>query len=440
MTSTPQQDETQTPLAPRAATRFRRAAAAGTVGTVVEFYDFGLYGLLAVVFASRFFPAQNPVTSTLEALAVIGAGYLSRPVGGMIFGLLGDRIGRRPVLIASLILMGLSSTLIGVLPTYSTIGVLAPALLVLLRVFQGISAGGEVAGAQTYVVESAPRGSRGLFGSLPALGSALGAAAAFLVAAIVALSLGPDQLAAWGWRIPFLLCLPLTLICLWMRLSLEDTPEFESLVANKQVAKAPVREVLRHHLGPVTRVALLTIANLGPLQLGQTYMVTHLRLTKHMPTSTIYVLLGVCILVTIPAFLYAGRLSDRIGRRRSLLIGFSLKFILAVPAFVLIGTLNGVVAIALVVLIFNAPVPLVGSSVYTTFTELFPTRVRFTGVALGFNVGTIIASGFGPYIAAQLVASTNWPVAAAFWGVATAGLGLLTLIGLPETSGKELKR
>ncbi|MCZ4585965.1 MFS transporter [Rhodococcus opacus] len=409
----------------------RRVATAALVGNAVEYYDFTLYGLLAVVFAPLFFPSDNEATSLLAALVVIGAGYVSRPIGGLIFGHLGDRIGRRPVLMISLLLMGLTSTVMGLLPTYETIGLAAPVLLAVLRMLQGISAGGETAGSQVFIVESAPPGRRGPFGSLPAMGIGLGGATAFFLAAIVALSISPEDLSAWGWRIPFLLCLPLTLICVWLRTSISDSPAFKDVEARDEIVKSPVAEVVRGHFGALLRVALLTLAALAPLHLAQTYMVTHLVLTKGLPVPTVYLLMGTVVLLSLPLYPVAGWLGDKYGRVTVLAVGWSLTLVLAVPAFLLIGALDTTFAIGIVIFILLVAVgPTISGVVYTAFTEMFPANVRFSGMAMGFNFGTIFAAGLGPYLAAQLVQSTGWAVAAAFWGTACAGLGLLALLGL----------
>ncbi|OPG14141.1 MFS transporter [Microbispora sp. GKU 823] len=418
----------------------RRSAVASTVGSAVEFYEFTIYGFLAVVFAPLFFPSSDPAASTLSALAVFGGGYLARPLGGILFGVLGDRIGRRTVLMSTIFLMGGASTLIGLLPTYNRAGLLAPALLLALRLLQGLSAGGEFTGAQTYIVEMAPAHRRGALGSLPALGIGLGFGTASLVVAATSASLSAEQMSAWGWRLPFLLCLPLTIVCLFLRLRLEDSPEFAAIVANAAVTRTPVRDVIRGHLGDVSRVAALTVATLGPGFLVKLYLGIHLVQVKGMDPIAVYGLLGVLLLSTAVLFPLMGQASDRKGRRPIMRIGFAAFLVLSVPLFLVVDATSRLWLIAPMVLVFAAVEPFVSAAVYTTFAELFPARMRYTATSIGFNLGTIVAAGFGPYICSRLTAWIGWEAAPGLWGAVCALLGLLVLGFTRETGRTALAR
>lgn len=418
----------------------RRAALASSVGSAVEFYEFTIYGFLAVVFAPQFFPADDPAASTLAALAVFGGGYLARPAGGMLFGALGDRLGRRSVLMATIFLMGVASTLIGFLPTYADIGLAAPLLLLVLRLLQGVSAGGEFTGAQTYIVEMAPPRRRGLFGSLPALGIGLGFAAAALVVAVTTAALDQQQMADWGWRLPFLMCLPMTIACLFLRLRLEDSPEFVAIVENAEVSRTPVRDVLRHHLGDVLRVAVLTIAVLGPGFLVKLYLGIHLVQAQGFDPVAVYSMLGILLVVSAGLFPLMGHVSDRRGRKPIAAIGFTASAVLSLPLFLIVDHATRLWVLVPIVLLFSAIEPFVSAAVYTTFTELFPGRNRYTGTSIGFNLGTIVAAGFGPYLCGQLIEATGWNAAPGLWGTACAVLGLLALTRTGETSGRRLAR
>ncbi|MCV7066247.1 MFS transporter [Mycolicibacterium farcinogenes] len=418
----------------------RRAAVASSVGSAVEFYEFTIYGFLAVVFAPQFFPADDPAASTLAALAVFGGGYLARPAGGILFGALGDRLGRRSVLMATIFLMGVASTLIGVLPTYTSVGLAAPVLLLVLRLLQGVSAGGEFTGAQTYIVEMAPPHRRGLFGSLPALGIGLGFASAALVVAATTATLDHQQMVDWGWRLPFLLCLPMTIGCLFLRLRLEDSPEFVAIVENAEVTRTPVRDVLSRHLGDVLRVAALTIAVLGPGFLVKLYLGIHLVQAQGFDPVAVYSMLGTVLVISAGLFPLMGHVSDRRGRRPIAAIGFAASALLSLPLFLVVDHAPRLWVLVPIVLLFSAIEPFVSAAVYTTLAELFPGRNRYTGTSIGFNLGTIVAAGFGPYLCGQLVAATGWNTAPGLWGTACAVLGLLVLVRTSETSGGRLAR
>src|SRR5690606_7638283 len=250
----------------------RRAALAGGVGTLIEYYDFSVYGFLAVTIAPLFFPNSDSTASMLAALAVFASGYIVRPLGGVFFGWLGDRYGRRAPLVATIVGMGVCSGLIGVLPTYESVGVLAPVLLVLLRLVSGFCAGGEVGGAATYIAESTPPHRRGFFGSFTPFGSTFGFAVAAMVVAVFTSAVGSDGMTEWWWRMPFLLCLPLALLCLWARARLEDTPEFTKTKKEGRQAKWPLIQVLRDHPVAVLRVIGVAVATNGTGYIGLTYM------------------------------------------------------------------------------------------------------------------------------------------------------------------------
>ncbi|BBY86611.1 MFS transporter [Mycolicibacterium tokaiense] len=421
-------------------TTLRRAAVASLAGSAVEFYEFTIYGFLAVVFAPLFFPSSDPTASTLAALAVFGGGYLARPLGGIIFGALGDRVGRRSILLATIFLMGGASTLIGVLPTYAQAGLVAPLLLLVMRILQGVSAGGEFAGAQTYIVEMAPERRRGLYGSLPVFGAGLGFASAALVVALAYASLDADQMREWGWRAPFLLCLPLTLACLFLRLRLEDSPEFKAMVADAKVTRTPVRDVLRTQWADVIRMAFMTIAVLGPSFLVKVYMGIHLVTVKDLPPAQVYTVLGLVLLATALLFPVMGKLGDRRGRLPIIKVGYAAYLVLSVPLFLVVNASTNWWQLIPALVVFAVIEPVVAGSVYTSFAERFPGRVRYTGTALSFNLGAIAAAGFGPYICGQLIASTGWAASPGLWGSLCALLGLVAVLRSRETSQVELAR
>ncbi|MGN0096962.1 MAG: MFS transporter [Corynebacterium sp.] len=420
--------------------RLRRAAAASLVGSAIEFYEFTVYGFLAVVFGPLFFPSENPASATLAALVVYGGGYLARPLGGLVFGALGDRVSRRMVLMTTIFLMGISTALIGMLPTYAAIGIAAPLLLLLLRCIQGFSAGGEFSGAQTYIVEMAPVERRGFYGSLPAFGIGLGFTCGSFVVATVSFLSSPDFMTQWGWRIPFLLAIPLTIVCGILRLRLEDSPEFKEMVARNEVVKSPISDALRHHPLAILKISGLTIAILGPAFLVKLFMAVYLIDTRGLPAPTVYLTLAITLGLSSLLYPIAGRLSDRLGRRPIILVGTLCYVIFSLPLFLVVSSTTDLLLIGTVLALFMAIEPLLAGAVYTSFSEMLPGRVRSTGTAIGFNVGTIIAAGFGPSICAQLILSTGSELTPAGWGTATALIGLVVaLFFLNETNGQRLK-
>jgi MHS family proline/betaine transporter-like MFS transporter len=301
-------------------TTARRAAIAGGVGTLIEYYDFAVYGFLAVIIAPLFFPSTSPGVSILATLAVFGVAYVARPLGGIFFGRLGDRKGRRHALVITVVCMGVACGILGLLPTHSSVGVLAPVLLVIIRLAQGFSAGGEIGGAATYIAESAPPNRRGFFGSFTPVGSTLGFAVAAAVVGLVALITTDEQMSSWGWRIPFLLALPLAFVCLRVRLKLEDSPEFEEMAAKNEVAKSPLSDVVKKQPWSVLRVVGIAIAMNGSGYIGLTYFSVYLINDLGFSKDSVYWTSAVAIALACATFPLSGMLTDRFGRKPVLLL------------------------------------------------------------------------------------------------------------------------
>ncbi|MFY0405515.1 MFS transporter [Solicola sp. PLA-1-18] len=415
----------------------RRAALAGGVGTLIEYYDFSVYAFLAVTLGPLFFPSDQPGVSTLLTLAVFGSAYVMRPLGGWFFGRLGDRRGRRHALVTTVVAMGVCCALLGLLPTHAQVGVLAPVLLVLIRLAQGFSAGGEIGGAATYVAESAPTGRRGVFGSLTPIGSTLGFSVAAAVVGCVAASTTDAQMAAWGWRIPFLVSIPLAALCLWARVRLEDTPEFEEMAERAEVVRSPLLQVVRDHPLSVLRVVGIAIAMNGSGYIGLTYFGIYLA-GEGFDQQAIYWTSAIAIAIACLSFPLAGVLTDRFGRRPVLLTSYVAYLVIAWPAFAIMGATESILVVGLVYVVYMFFNGLAQVPAFPQFTELFPRNVRYTGVALGFNIGTIIAGGSAPYIAAQLVQSTGNKMAPAFWVMGVVVVGIVTVSTLRETGRKAL--
>ncbi|OZC90420.1 MFS transporter [Rhodococcus sp. 06-412-2C] len=411
----------------------RRAALAGGVGTLIEYYDFAVYGFLAVVIAPLFFPSTSPGVSILATLAVFGVAYVARPLGGIFFGRLGDRKGRRQALVVTVVCMGIACGVLGMLPTHSSVGVLAPILLVIIRLAQGFSAGGEIGGAATYIAESAPPNRRGFFGSFTPVGSTLGFAVAAAVVGVVALVTTDDQMSAWGWRIPFLLALPLAFVCLRVRLKLEDSPEFEEMAAKNEVAKSPLSDVVKKQPWSVLRVVGIAIAMNGSGYIGLTYFSVYLINDLGFSKDSVYWTSAIAIALACATFPLSGMLTDRFGRKPVLLFGYVAYVIIALPVFMILGATSSILIVGVVYFVYMVLNGVVQVPAFPLFTELFPRAVRYTGVSLGFNIGTIAAGGTAPYVAAQLVESTGNAMSPAYWVMGVCVIGVLTVLTIKET-------
>jgi len=416
----------------------RRAAIAGGVGTLIEYYDFSVYGFLAVTIAPLFFPSGDPAAAMLATLAVFGSGYLVRPLGGVFFGWLGDRSGRRTALVATVLGMGVCSALLGLIPTYATAGLLAPVLLVAVRLAGGFMAGGEIGGAATYIAESAPPRRRGLFGSFTPMGSTSGFAVAAAVTGVVTGLTSGDQMASWGWRIPFLLCIPLALLSLYARVKLDDTPEFAAMTDQAEAVRNPLLGVVRERPVSVLRVIGLAIATNGSGYIGLTYMSVYLINDLKFDADAVYWLSALVIVLACLTMPVVGMLTDRFGRRPVLVAGLIGYVLLSYPLLAIMGTTSALVLVGAAYFVFMALNAVLQVPAFPMFTELFPRRIRYTGVALGFNIGTIIAGGTAPYIAAQLVHLTGNEQTPALWVIGVSAVGLLSLLGLRETSNQRL--
>ncbi len=400
-------------------------AFASAVGTTVEWYDFFIYGTAAaLVFNHQFFPQVSPLMGTLAAFATFGVGFFARPVGGLVFGHFGDRVGRKTMLVLSLLIMGIATFLIGVLPGYAQIGFWAPLLLVVLRLLQGFGVGGEWGGAVLMAVEHSPRGRRGFFGSWPQMGVPAGLLLATGVFAIF--SAMPDEaFRSWGWRVPFLLSIVLVAIGLFIRLRVLESPAFLDLKRQGGQARLPILEVLREQPRPVLVAMGLRVAENGAFYVFSVFVLTYI--TEQLGLSRGVALTGVLIaaaaeLFTIPAF---AALSDRIGRRPVYLAGALLSLAFAFPFFWLMDTGSPtLIVLAIVVSLALGHAAMYGPQA-AFFSELFSTRVRYSGASLGYQLASVFAGGLSPLIATALLAWQHgdpWAVAAymAFMALITA--------------------
>jgi MHS family shikimate/dehydroshikimate transporter-like MFS transporter len=384
----------------------RRAMIASFVGAVVEWYDFFLYGTAAsVVFGSLFFPKGNATVGTLAAFATFAVGYAVRPIGGALFGHLGDRTGRKATLVITVLLMGGSTTLIGVLPTYQSVGLAAPLLLVLLRVLQGLAVGGEWGGAVLMAVEHAPAEKRGLFGSSPQLGAPAGLLLS--TGAFTLFSLLPhDQFMKWGWRVPFLISAVLVVVGLRIRLKVSESPAFLEMKQQGAEAKRPLLTTLAHPRRPLVIAGLRFIEGV-PSSIYAFFATTYVVNVLHLHSWIGSVGVAIAAFFGLGGVLTSGWLSDKIGRRRMYFIATCFAAVIALPVFALMGTKVTVLIWLALVLGMSAGVYMVFGPQAALFSEIFDTSVRYSGASLGYQIGGALTSGLSPLIAASLLARFN---------------------------------
>ncbi len=408
----------------------RRALVAGSVGNLIEWYEFGVYGYFATVIAANFFTPSggSEAEGLVKTYASFGLAFFFRPLGATLFGRAGDRIGRRPTLILVLLLMTGATTLIGLLPTYATVGAAAPWLLTLVRVVQGLSAGGEFGGAVSLMTEFAPPGRRGLYGAWQSFTVALGLLAGAGAAAVLATVLDERALHDWGWRLPFLLTLPLGLAALWLRLRLEETPSFRAAPAVAPAeGKADRKEVARAVVLGAGRV-------MGWAAAGYTFLVV-------MPSylqSTLDASFRQALVATVVAnagfalsILPAGLLSDRIGRRPVMLTGAALVAVLAFPLLDLVQDPHGSAVVrGAAVFVAGAAVGLMAGPGPAMLAEMFPTRVRCTGLGLAYALSNAVFSGCAGLIITEAVQRTGDADIPAYYVTVTCAVSLLALLSL----------
>ncbi|MEU0210819.1 MFS transporter [Streptomyces canus] len=396
------------PTSPTASERtrqLRRVALSGLLGTAVEFYDFLVYGTVAaLVFGELFFPGADPAVGTIAAFGTFAAGYVARPIGGIVFGHFGDRLGRKNMLLLTMGLMGGASFLIGLLPTYDTIGVWAPVLLITLRVVQGIAIGGEWGGATLMVVEHAGDKRRGLWSSFTQMGAPLGSLISATVVALVS-TLPKDQFAAWGWRVPFLLSVLLLGVGLFVRLKVVESPLFAEVKKDRAESRLPVLDVLRRPR-PVLLACGVGIGAFTAQSLLTSYLIAYATGIGY-PRPQVLTALTVSAAVALVVLPCASALSDRIGRRPVVLTGAILSAATAFPVLALVDSKSSGALILAVVIGHGISQSLMYGPLGALFSEMFGTKVRYTGASLGYQGATLVGAGFSPMIAGSLVASSG---------------------------------
>jgi MFS family permease len=401
-----------------------RQILAAVIGNALEWYDFVVYGFMTVILSRLFFPADSEYASLLIAMATFGVGFFMRPVGGVLIGMYADRRGRKAALQLINLLMTISIAMIAFAPTYAAIGIAAPALIVVARLLQGVATGGEFASATAFLIESAPAGRRGFFGSLQMVGQSVAALGGATAGMLVTQGLTPEQLESWGWRLPFVFGLLIGPVGLWMRRHLEETEAFVE-ASHEPNAQVGLRALLREHLRSVLVCFGLVLSSTIMFNVVLIYMPTYAKTQLHIPLGDAFAaqVAGLCFLtVLIPLF---GWLSDRIGRRPVLMLAAALYFVLPYPLMGWVLAEPTLARLAVMQVALCSAIAVGFGAISTALAEQFPVRQRSTGLALAYNVAVMLFGGFAQLIVTWLIGVTGTPLAPAYYVMFGAVVGLL---------------
>jgi len=418
--------------------RLRKVISAAALGNFVEWFDFAVYGFLATTIANLFFPGTDPSLSLLKTFGVFAVAFAMRPLGGLVFGVLGDKTGRRAILSITILLMASATTLIGLLPTYASIGIMAPILLTLLRCIQGFSAGGEYAGAVAYVMEHAPRHRRGWYGSFIPVSTFTAFASAALIAFSMENLLSSEAMATWGWRVPFLVAAPLGIIGLYLRWRMDETPAFQALAAEAAThAHSPLSETLRTQGSAMCRLGAFIALTALSFYTFTTYFATFLQVAGGLTRPQSLLVSTVALVFSAAACPLAGMASDRIGRRKTIAAVCVWTLVAVLPAFWLassgsvVNAIGGVLLLAVGALVCNVVTA-------ALLSETFSTRNRYTASAFTYNVSYTVFGGTAPLLATWLISTTGSSLSPAFYLMAIAVLAMAGGLALPETYRRSL--
>lgn len=415
----------------------RKAITGASIGNAVEWFDFAIYGFLATFIAANFFPAGNETAALLNTFAIFAAAFFMRPLGGFIFGPLGDKLGRQRVLALVILLMSGATVLIGVLPTYASIGVAAPLLLLLLRCLQGFSAGGEYGGGAVYLAEFASERRRGLTITFMVWSGVLGFLLGSITVTLLQALLPTAAMESYGWRIPFLIAGPLGLVGLYIRLRLDDTPHFAELSKTDRVADSPLREAFTTSWRPILQViGLFIVFNVG-YYVVFTFLPTYFIKTLEFSKTDAFLSITLASLVALILILPLAALSDRIGRRPMLIAGSVAFAVFGYPMFLLLnsGSLVGAIAAHCGLAVIES---IYASTAVSAGVELFATTVRYSGFSIGYNICVAGFGGTTPYVVTWLTAETGNNLAPAWYLIVAAVVSLATVVTLRESAGRPL--
>lgn len=419
--------------------KLRKVLLATGVGHFVEWFDFGLYGTLAAIIGLQFFPSADPAVALLSSFAVFGAGFIMRPLGGLWFGSLGDRVGRQKVLATVILLTSGATFAMGLLPSYHSIGITATILLVITRLVQGFAAGGESSGATTYLAEYAPVARRGYFtcwiDNFGFMAFVAGSGLVFLLTA----SLGDDVMNDWGWRVPFLIAGPLGWIGLYLRQHLEDSPEYKAVAATGKTEAAPLRAaVTKAWAALLFCVGFVVLKAVGHWTL-QTFMPSYLATELHFSRLNAYAITTIGLFAIAVMVPFMGYLSDRFGRKPLMLAGCSGFILFSYPAMMVMAQ-GDVLSAVFAMLMLGAFIAAFDGACSAAMAELFPTSVRYGGLSIAYNFAVAFFGGITPWFSVWLIATTGDKFSPAWYVMGAALITLLTVLRAKETAGLPLKR
>jgi MHS family shikimate/dehydroshikimate transporter-like MFS transporter len=415
-----------------------KVALASLVGSTIEWYDFFLYGTAsALVFGDLFFPTFSPLVGTLLSFSTMAVGYIARPLGAIIMGHFGDKLGRKTMLVSSLVIMGVATTIIGLLPSFNTIGIAAPVILVMARLLQGFAVGGEVGGAITMAVEHAPDRRRGLYGGFPQLGVASGLVLANLIFLASNAFLSADQFKSFGWRIPFLVSVILVLVGVYVRLRVSESPIFNFMKRAGEEIKIPLVTLFGRAWKQILIVALSTLFTNVMGFIGLIFMLRYATTTLGFTRSTILTFTIIANLIEIPATLYFADLSDRVGRRTIYLWALAFAIVWGAVFFPLVNTAIPAVVFT-AILVARLCIAAIFGPQAALFSELFDTNIRYSGISVGYSISSIMGAQT-PAIAALLVAATGGTVILSGYIAAAALISFVTALFLWETYKVDLQ-
>ncbi|MDQ0673337.1 MULTISPECIES: MFS transporter [Micrococcaceae] len=422
--------------------REERKVLAGTlVGTTIEWYDFFIFAQLTATLLSPLFLAplnqSNPGLAQILSFALIGISFLFRPLGAVVAGHLGDRLGRKAMLVFTLVMMGAATALIGMLPTYAQIGAWAPVLLILLRIIQGFSAGGEWGGAALMAVEHAPLNKRGLFGAYPQIGVPVGMILATGLLFFLNTSMSKEDFAAWGWRMPFLLSIVLIVVGYLIRRAVAESPVFQEMAARKRESKAPLGELVRSHKKPVLYSTMIFIGNNAAGYLLIAFFIAYATRTLQMPTPQVLLATTLASFGWLIFTLVGGWLSDRIGRVKTFLTGYAIVFAWMIPMFALIDTRN-IWLYGLALFVLTIGLGLSYGPMSAMYAEMFPANVRYSGISIGYAFGAILGGAFAATIAETLLQATKWTGSIGIYIMVLCVISAIGVVLAKETKGRPL--
>jgi len=416
----------------------KKPMAAAALGTFIEFFDYASYSYLATTIAVVFFPQDDPGLAIIQTFALFAISFGMRPIGALFWGHFGDRIGRKRTLALTIIGIGVATTLIGVLPGYATIGIWAPILLVMLRLFQSFCTAGEYSGAAVMLSEYAPARKRARYISAIPISCAFGFLAASALASVLYGQLDETAVVAWGWRVPFLLAAPMTLVGIWLRSRVEETPVFKEAQDNGSLSRTPTQDVFRLHWKLLLRMIAVMGINAAGYYLVLGYMATYLETQVGLSAFQASMTMTIALLAYLPLLFLGATLADKLGRKPVLLTGSLAFLFLSIPIFLLME--NAGFAVALMLQLFLVFIFSLNDSTFPTFfSEAFPANVRFSGFALPFNIGVALFGGTAPLVADSLVHATGNSLMPAFVVMTVSLLGTVALFLSSETAPGKTK-